>query len=112
HGVMQLGGGELVEGVGDVEVGGPPVGTEGGGFGGERIGHTGDGGAVGEPGAGLLDRAGVVLVVEAAAGRMEDDPGGPPAPAREAVVQDISGVLGLDAGHALAVVEDAAGVSL
>src|SRR6478672_7877557 len=43
---------------------------------------------------------------------VDDDPGGLPALAREPVVQDVGGVLGLDSGHAFAVVEGAAGAAL
>ena len=67
---------------------------------------------VGEAGAGLLDGRGVVGVVETPVVGVEHDAGGQAALAREPVVQDVGGVLGLDAGHALAVVELAPGAAL
>ena len=54
----------------------------------------------------------MVGVVEAPVVGVEHDAGGLAALAREPVVQDVGGVLGLDAGHALAVVELAAGAAL
>ena len=51
-------------------------------------------------------------VVESTVVGVEHDPGGLPALAREPVVEDVGGVLGLDAGHAFAVVERAAGAAL
>ena len=54
----------------------------------------------------------MVGVVESPVVGVEHDAGGLAALAREPVVQDVGGVLGLDAGHALAVVELAAGAAL
>ena len=51
-------------------------------------------------------------VVEPPVVGVEHDAGGQAALAREALVQDVGGVLGLDAGHTLAVVELAAGAAL
>ena len=66
----------------------------------------------GELRAGFGDDRRVVGVVEAALVGVEHDAGGLAALAREAVVQDVGRVLRLDAGHALAVVELAAGAAL
>ena len=55
---------------------------------------------------------GVLGVVEPPVVGVEHDAGGQAALAREPVVQDVGGVLGLDAGHAFAVVELAAGAAL
>ena len=62
--------------------------------------------------AGLVDGRRVGGVVEAPVVGVEHDAGRLAALAREAVVQDIGGVLGLDAGHPDAVVELAAGARL
>ena len=66
----------------------------------------------GELGASLVDGRRVAGVVEAPVVGVEHDAGRLAALAREAVVQDVGGVLGLDAGHPLAVVELAAGGAL
>ena len=89
-----------------------PVGADGGSLRRERVGDGGDGGSGAELGAGPLDGGEVVGVVEPPVVGVEHDAGGQATLAREPVVQDVGGVLRLDAGDALAVVELAAGAAL
>jgi hypothetical protein len=112
HGVVELGRRELVQGVGDVEVGGLPIGADGGRSRGERVRHAGDVGAGGQSGTGLLDGRRVARVIEPPVVGMEHDAAGKAAAAGEPVVQGVGGVLGLDAGHPFAVVELAARTAL
>ena len=112
HGVLELGSGQLVDRVGDVDVGGPPVGAEGRRLRRKRIGHAGHVVARGESRSGFFDRRGVADVVEAAVVGVKHDAGGLAALAREPVIEDISRVLGLDSRHSEAVVELTPGASL
>ena len=98
--------------VGHVDVGRLAVSADGGGLRHERIGDAGDVVPVDELLAGLGDGRRVVGVVEPAVVGVEHDAGGLAALAGEPVVQDVGGVLGLDAGDAEAVVELAAGATL
>ena len=112
HGIVQLLGRQLVERVGDVEVGGLPIGAHGRRLWRQRVGHAGDVGASRELLASPLDGRGVPGAVEASGVGVEHDASGQSALAREAVGEHVGGVLGLDARHPLAVVELAAGAAL
>ena len=106
--VVELGDGELVERVGDVDVGGLPVLAECRGLCGERVGDAGDVVAGRQLLTGSVDDGFVVGVVEPAVIDVEDDACGLAGAAGEPVVQDVGGSLRLDAGDTEAVVELAA----
>ena len=93
EGVVELCGGQLVEGVGDIEVAGLPVGADGRSLRCEWVGDGGDVRSGAELGAGPLDGGEVVGVVEAPVVGVEHDAGGYATLAREPVVQDVGGVL-------------------
>ncbi len=104
--VVELGGGELVDGVRDVDVPRPAVGA------GRSRRDAGDVVAVSEL---VLDPAHgrrVLGVVEATVIGVEHDPGRLAAVAREPVVQHVGRVLGFDARDAEAVDELTAGATL
>ena len=110
--VVELRGGQLVEGVGDIEVASLPVGADGRSLRCERVGDGDNGGSSAELGSGLLDGCVVICVVEPPVVGVQHDAGRQPTLAREPVVQDIGGVLRLDARDSLAVVELSAGAAL
>jgi hypothetical protein len=109
---VQLGDGQLVDRVRDVDVGGLAVLAEGSGLCGERVGDAGDIVAAGQLLTGLIDDRSVVGVVEPAVVDVDDDSGCLAGTTGETFGQDVGGTLRLDAGNTEAVVELAAGGTL
>jgi hypothetical protein len=111
-GVVELGGREVVDRVGNVDVCGAAVGAHRGGLWSERIGDCGDVMTGRELLAGSLDRRLVAGVVDAAVVGVEHDARGLAALAGEVVLENVGGPLRFDAGDPDGVVVLAAGGTL